>query len=316
MRDFSRAHEEYTFITLALALEREFPDAPPIGSTSAPGRERIRFRANPSLGFPPSEIQSVGAVDEHARFIDVTINLIGLFGPSSPLPAHVTERVIHAENGALRDFLDFFNHRLAALLFQIWKRYRHAFQYQGGASDEISEAISALFGRYGLGSSSQSSLSPQSLLSLTGLMALGSRSASIASTVLTSLLGVPCRIEEFVLSEFRIPEDDQLQLGKRGLELGRNTIIGEQASSIASHFRLRIGPLEQSGFLELLPDTEGYNRINAALGLMLNDPLSWSVVYELAPGAAPPFVLGGSRMGWSSILPPSEQRLFDVEILA
>ena len=101
------------FHELCLWLERAFPQPGGLGATLAPRQERVRFRANPILAFPAEEIASIEPPADPADPVVVTANLFGLYGPSSPLPPSLTERVILAEEaGALRDFLDLFNHRL------------------------------------------------------------------------------------------------------------------------------------------------------------------------------------------------------------
>ncbi len=298
---------DLSFVALALEIERRFPELPPIGNTRAPALERFRFRANPSLGFPPGEIADIVSPAADARFTDIIVNHLGLFGPSSPLPAHITERIIHGEGGALADFLDFFNHRLTSLLFVIWKRYRYAFRYEEGGSDGISNIAIALFGFHDV--HAHDDLPPvPTLLALTGLLSLGSRSAAIIEGIVTAAAGIGCRIEEFVPREFTLSPEDQFRLGAPGVMLGETTIAGETALSVAGHFIIRLGPLDHARFMSLLPGTEGYRHIDKLLRMTVSAPLSWAIELCLAPGEAPGLVLGEAAMGWTSWLdPPADQ---------
>jgi len=168
------------FNELCLWLERAYPPPGGLGATGAPRRERVRFRANPTLAFPAEEVAAVALPAGPGEPVIVTANLFGLHGPSSPLPPAVTERIVHAqEDGALRAFLDFFNHRLLALLFRIWKHYRHQHRYRAGGTDPITDAVAALFGKVGR-EGGDGTPSRTLLLPYTGLLALPPRSASSA----------------------------------------------------------------------------------------------------------------------------------------
>jgi len=68
------------------------------GGTGPPSREAIRFRAAASLAFAPGDIAEVEEIEEPPapwepprRLHRITVNFLGLYGPSSPLPNHVTE---------------------------------------------------------------------------------------------------------------------------------------------------------------------------------------------------------------------------------
>jgi len=109
---------------LALVLDGAFADAPPIGEATDPADERVRFRAHPGLGFPDGEVRAL--VQPESGPLVVFQSLLGLHGPSSPLPPYITERVI-ADDGAegtLARFLDFFNHRLVALMLRGFRHRR------------------------------------------------------------------------------------------------------------------------------------------------------------------------------------------------
>lgn len=55
-------------------------------------KEQVLFRANPSFGFPSSDVSEISP---HAsgRF-EVAVNFMGLYGPASPLPDHFTQSII------------------------------------------------------------------------------------------------------------------------------------------------------------------------------------------------------------------------------
>ncbi len=296
------------FLELCLWLEKVFPQPGGLGSTVSPGRETVRFRANPSLSFPAEEIAAIGLPPEPGGPVTVTANMFGLHGPSSPLPPALTERVILAEDsGALRDFLDLFNHRLLSLLFLIWKHYRHGHRYQPGATDAISRAVAALFG---METDNRRTARPL-LLPYAGLLALSSRSASVMSSIVGDRLGVPCAVDEFVQREIRIPADALWSLGTASSALGRDSVAGETMGDIAGRFRVRLGPLDAARCDQLLPDGKDYQSLVEIINLTLRDPIEWDLAFVLHPGEARPLILGQTRLGWTGWLEISTETLVE-----
>ncbi|MDH5546864.1 MAG: type VI secretion system baseplate subunit TssG [Gammaproteobacteria bacterium] len=95
------------------------------------------FKTNPSLGFRHSDIESLfttEASDEDAvSSLNMMINFIGLHGVNSPLPTFYTEDLLglHEDEAVVRQFFDFFNHRIIELLYLIWKKYQVFYEHQG-----------------------------------------------------------------------------------------------------------------------------------------------------------------------------------------
>jgi type VI secretion system protein ImpH len=285
-------------------VSRDHPEATPVGSTASVANEVLRFRANPTFAFPPGEI---AAVKPHAALpgvLDVTVNLIGLYGPSSPLPTVFTERVLDQDTGgAVADFLDLFNHRLTGLLFQIWKHYRHDLRYETGASDPLSLAAGTLMGLLPLpGGALEGARS--ALLPYTGLLAMASRSADTVSRVLGHYLGLDCRVEEFVLRRIAIPSDLCCRLGGPR-ELGVDSVIGESVQDIAGHCRIWAGPMPFARYLEFLPDGRSYAGLQDAIEFVVNGPLSRDLGLIIHAGEASGWGLGTGKLGWTTWLVPS-----------
>ena len=296
------------FFELCARLEEMFPDATPIGETGAPAREPARFRANPTLGFPSEEVASVRLPQRPGEKAEVVVNLLGLHGPSSPLPPAFTERIIFAEDGgALRAFSDFFNHRLLSLLYRVWKHHRHHNRYLPGGADPISGAVTALFGMHG--AKTDAAMPARTLLlPYAGILALYSHSAPIVAGVVRHYFGIPCTIEEFVPREIIIPEEDRFKLGGANGELGVGTVAGESMRDVMGKFRIRLGPLDAAQFEALLPDGDAFRILQELIRLSVREPYCWDHAYVLARGEAAPARLGESRLGWSGWLDPDPDR--------
>lgn len=291
-------------VALALAIERANPDVPPIGEAGHPAEERVRFRAHPGLGFPDREVRSiVPATGERGRAA-VFQSLIGLHGPSSPLPPYVTERVIADEgsDGALAGFLDFFNHRLAALLVRGFKHRRHHLRYAPGGLDPVSRRVLALAGIPPEGDVRLPA--PPRLLPVLGLLALADRSAPALAAIVSTVCGHPCRVEEFVPRSVEIPPGDRALLGRSGASLGLDMVIGERVEDRLGGFRIRIGPVGRETLDDLLPGTPGRRALDEIVAFAVRAPLASDVAVVLAPGETPEWRLGDGRLGWTTWAAP------------
>jgi len=296
------------FLRLADILQSHYPDAAPIGSTRSPAQEAVRFKANASFAFPASEIASVAPSAEIPDGVDVRINLLGLYGPSSPLPTSYTERIIHAENSnALGDFLDLFNHRFAGLLYLALRHYQHHLRYETQGADPISQAVAALFGLPPLVGDARADGRRPMLLPYTGLLAMHSRSAASVGRVVSHFFAFECEVEEFVPRWIAVPDDARFSLGGADRELGVDTILGETMEDATGHFRLWCGPLPFARYKELLPDRPQTKDLHWLIDFIVRDPLSRDIGFRLEAGTTPDWLLGEGELGWTTwTVPPRE----------
>ena len=91
------------------------------------------------------EVAAAAPGQSSAHYV-IEATCLGLYGPDSPLPAYVNERIVARDRDAtaLRDFLDLFNHRILTLLCRIARRYRHIRVFDGAATDEIRQMVDIL----------------------------------------------------------------------------------------------------------------------------------------------------------------------------
>ena len=148
--------------------------------------DRLEFRANPSLGFPASDIDRVDFFEEHGQVrARLRVNLLSLVGAGSPLPAFYGEQALGEEDGnPTRDLLDVFHHRLQRLMLPIWRKYRYCASFQSGAQDPFSEQLFALIGLGGENIRKASQLNWKRLLPYLGLLSLRAHSAALIEAVL------------------------------------------------------------------------------------------------------------------------------------
>ena len=272
------------------------------GAYLAPSREYIRFRAARHMGFPPADIARIsleetpgdGFGERTTRYV-IEATCLGLYGPDSPLPAYINERIVarDRDSTALRDFLDLFNHRLLTLLCRIGRRYRHIRVFDGDATDEISLLCGALIGEPDPGT--RPSNNEARAFRLRNAARLGRFAASARSleAVVSDRFGaLEVRIEEFVRRTVFIREEQRNRLGVHGNVLGASALLGDRVASRTSGIRLWLGPFSAVRLHAFLPGGDARHTLDALLRRVLPAPFDYDVVLRVAPGAATPARLG------------------------
>ena len=129
-----------------LLLERERPQALPLGTGNAPRAEAPRLRgpllplfASKRGGKPARRPAATGAV--HPVF--------GLGGPDGPLPYAYQEWLqqrARQKDHAPAEFLDLFQHRLLSLLYRVLRKHRVALGFAVPAATPVQAQLRALSG--------------------------------------------------------------------------------------------------------------------------------------------------------------------------
>lgn len=259
---------------------------------------RIRFTATPTMGFPATDITAIAANagPDGRQSLEVEVPFLGLYGPSSPLPAFVTEHVIarDRDNDALRDFLDLFNHRSVELLYAIWRKYRHSVTYRTGGTDPISRYVIALMGLLSLGAA-DNELSLESLLPFAGPLAVAGHSAPLlASLVSRQFGGVPVHVEEFVPRRATVDDAQKARLGVRNATLGDDWVLGGSVPDLTGKFLLWIGPVGIDRYRAFLPGLPDRKRLSELVDATVRTRLDYDVMLIVRDDEVPDWRLGQS----------------------
>jgi len=315
IQDLTAGARGFSFFQAVRLLEASEPDRPRVGRRGPVREEAVRFRPNLSFGFPGADLDRVEPLEGDGPPYRVTVNFLGLYGASSPLPAFITEDILDADpdESGQRDFLDLFHHRLISLFYRCWRKYRHQVQYRAGAKDETSGRLYALAGlgmpelREGL------ALDRERLLSYLGLMALRGRSPAKIAGVLTDYLGgVPVQVESFVPRTVHLGPAARNAVGRRHTRLGRDFVLGSNVRDISGKFRVVLGPMSLARLRRHLPGAPDHAPVRALVRLMLSEPLAFDVTLRLKADEVPKWDLepeGPCRLGWTTWLgkrPPGE----------
>ena len=171
-------------------LEKAMPDHPPLGSTTHPADDPVRFRPDPGMGFPAAELKAIETDEQHpARPATVRTRLLGLYGVDSPMPTAFIDDIAQRREGheALEAFLDIFNHRIFTQFYRIWRKYFYPATFEAGGSDATSQCLLGLIG-LGIPGTAQRIATPVSrFLALLSVMRLPTRNAEGIMALVTLL---------------------------------------------------------------------------------------------------------------------------------
>lgn len=243
--------------------------------------ERVEFVANPSLGFPGSDVDGVEFFVEHGQQrARLRFNLMGLVGAGSPLPAFYGEQALgdSEQSNPTRQFLDLFHHRLQRLMLPIWRKYRYRARFERGASDPFSSQLFALIGLGGQTIRDAQELNWRRLLPYLGLLSLRAHSAALIESVLRYYFKhAELTIEQCIERRVDILQEQRNRLGLANHQLSENLVLGERVRDCGGKFRIHVRQLSWERFHEFLPIGEGYQPFCALVRFTLRDPLDYDI---------------------------------------
>ena len=302
----------FDFFQAVRLLERTFPERAAVGRDSLPTKEVVRFRSNPTLAFPASQIQNLTEnfdefSDEQKR--EMFVNFMGLVSAISVLPAHYTELVI--ERARYRDttfwsFADIFTHRAVSLFYRAWEKYRFPVAYERG-EDDFTEFLFDFIGLGTRGMRGRLDLPDESLLPYAGLLSNKPVSAAALEATLSDYFQAPIKIEQFSGQWLELDDGSTTKLGKANSKLGANTICGTHVFDNQSKFRLRIGAVGFDQFKEFLPNGSGFAAICGLTKFVAGQEFDFDLQLILAAREVPSCILTTRArrrpmLGWSSYL--------------
>jgi len=209
--------------------------------------ELLLFKNNPSLAFQKSDIHHIVFVQkEHKLRVEITLNFLSIFGASSPLPMHYSEKILEDSYNKqiLLDFLDMLNHRLKKLIYPIWEKQRYYMSYQDDLSDYFSKYILSILGLYSQTKGVPTSLDLHKLLPFSGILSMHQTSTISLLAVLKHYFSHEAiEIEEGIISKSIIPSSQHLALGDENSLLGENTYIGSFVLTRNLKFRIKFSKI-------------------------------------------------------------------------
>ncbi len=295
----------FGFFQAVRMLERLHPERERVGGYGDPADEVTHFHAHTAIGFPPSEIQSIELSRNSPS--DITVNFMGLIGPLGLLPYYYTllaaDRV-RARDGAMRDFLDIFHHRMISLFYLAWEKHQFAIAYERDQQDRLTEHLKDLLG-LAQTQSHELGVNVESLLFYAGLLAPHQRSAAALQQMMEDYFGVPVEIEQFVGGWYPIAEPTQCRLGDEesaSSRLGLGAVAGDEVWDQQARVRVKLGPLTREQYDQFLPDGKAYADLRSLTRFFSDDQFDFEVQLVLTRDEVPGCVLGADDapgpLGW------------------
>lgn len=300
----------FEFFQAVALLQRLLGDKRPIGGFSNPEDEAIRFRVNPRLGFPASDIQEV-AVAEGAP-ASMMVNFMGLTGPSGVLPHPYSELILErlrVKDRSLAAFFDIFNHRTISLFYRAWQRSRLPASYGAGTRDFFTQYLYDLLGLGTVGLRDRQAVEDEALMHYLALISMQSRSAVALEQMLADYFEVPVEVQQFTGTWYHLDEATQCKMDadKESLaaQLGTGAVVGEAVWDRQGCIRIRIGPLDMRRYNEFLPGAKAFTALRAITRLFGNDCLDFEIQLVLDAHDVPGVELNTeatqpARLGWTS----------------
>ncbi|MCE4057987.1 type VI secretion system baseplate subunit TssG [Pseudomonas sp. Au-Pse12] len=308
LSELSRGIREYSLFQAVMLVVDRLRDAHPNLSDDEL-YDQLEFQANPSLGFPGSDVDRVEFFEEHGLLhARLRFNLIGLFGAGSPLPAFYGEQALGdgEEGNPTRHFLDLFHHRLQRLMLPIWRKYRYRASFSSGALDPFSSQLFALIGLGGVEIRQARELNWKRLLPYLGLLSLRAHSAALIEAVLRYYFKhAQLVIEQCIERRVEILHEQRNRLGLGNSVLGEDLVLGERVRDRSGKFRIHIRELDWQRFHEFLPIGFGYQPLCALVRFTLRDPLDYDIRLVLRQEEIRELCIGeqnACRLGWTSWL--------------
>ena len=300
----------FRFFQAVRLLQRTFPERARVGLFADPADEVVRFAANPDLSFPAGEIQEVEG--EPGSRWGMMVNFMGLVGHMGVLPHHYSVQVMErnrARDYALRDFLDLFHHRLVALFYRAWERYRFYVPWERGEEDRITAHLYDLIGLGSAGAREALDIEPESLLGYVGLLGPHQRSAGALQQLLEDYFEVPVEVEQFAgawyemsgVAQCRIDDEE----GDAVTRLGFGALVGDEVWDPNARARIVVGPVPMERYRDFLPTGRAHREMRAITRFFTDDQIEFELRLILDKDEVPPISLGADEatpLGWSSWL--------------
>lgn len=306
---FEQGHR-FGFYQAVKLLEIIHHEKMSVGTTPDPLRETLRFKSNVRLDFAPSEVDTIKK-EPGRQQPKVLVSFMGLAsGANAPLPASYIELIldrVNKKDTAFRDFLDIFNHRLVSLMYRAYKKFHVGFDFKQPDQDRIADMLFSLTGLNTPNLRDRMVARDRSLLLYTGILCQQPHSMSGLETILSHYFQFKVRGKPFCGKWYNLEEDQYTYIGRSGQNqiLGEDAVLGKRIWDQQGKFRLHLGPLTLSQFLDILPVGYGYTPLCEVTRYFVGQEFDFDFSLTLNAGEVPESRIGkkrGPRLGWTSWL--------------
>ena len=280
-------------------LEQAMPNHPPLGSTTHPADDPVRFRPDPGMGFPAGELRAIETDSQHPqRPATVRTRLLGLYGVDAPMPTAFLDDIAQRREGhdALEAFLDIFNHRIFTQFYRIWRKYSYPVNFEAGGADATSQCLLGLIGLGIPGTAKRIATPVSRFLALLSVMRLPTRNAE-GVVALVALLAPKTRATVTPHWPQKIALEQPARLSvDHPVNLSQGTPLGACGLDANSELHLALfteNPNEARGWL---PDGRLYGDLLVLLRVYLGWRCTAKLQLSLPVSSLPPAYLGKEQL--------------------
>lgn len=309
------APRRFSLFAFVRGLSARATDKPPVGRSKLPAQDLVRLHQIPHTHFPAPTLDEVTMENGRASGGGYWL---GLTGPMSPLPLHLTEYACYERKYAkarpFNDFLDLIADRFLQLFYRAWAVTQPAVQADRPGDDRFASYVDHLTAA-GEGAGPGSAFPALSRLHYAALFA-SRRSAGAIEGGLQHLLGLPVELREYQPVERAIEPADQTRLGVQHHRLG-DALLGSRAFMVTDSFEVRITARNITEFRQLQPSGGLFRVAAEALDALAPSHLEWSITLCLPQPEVEPVRLDGrAQLGWSSWMgrPANDDMRADVHL--
>ena len=301
------AYDPFMAVGLIEQLERK---APRVGGDGPYDQEAVRFRHSRSLAFKPGDVHDIQRKPLHQRAsgleerIELTLNVVGLIGTSSPLPTYLaSEAAANDEAGdAKADFFDLFHHRLHSLLYRSLRKLEWPREHESQGGDAWSRRLLALIGIDTYDRPPLKHIRALDLLRIAPLMVTSARTAHTLELAIVEILGhllgeAEVQVQQFRGSFAEIDQDHKIKLGIENTHLGVSAVIGDMCMHRAGLARIVVGPLDEAGLKRFLVGGEAFVALRELLDILAYELVEFELELILGKETRRGAILGVSKIG-------------------
>ena len=322
----ARTPYRFGFFQAVRLLARLRPERRPLGADAPLSEEVCRFRSNPSLAFPASEIQEYRPPQSEDSAPQLVINFFGMVGLLGALPRGYTdaiqERRSRHRDRTLHDFLDLFSHRLLSHFYRAWEKYRGWIAYENAARleeqrrqegngalrtfvlseraqvDPVSQALLEIAGlgepalRYRIRDRDRLipriAIPDETFRFFAGLLSQRHNSAAGLEAALSAQFRWPVRVHQLCGRWLVLEQPDLAKIGRPGRsELSESLVVGTRVWDAQGKFRVEIGPLDFAAFSDCLPDGSANRPLTELTRLYAGPEFDFDFALRLNPDDVP-----------------------------
>jgi type VI secretion system protein ImpH len=292
----------FDFFQAIRLLERLRPELATLGREGPPAREVVRLMSHLSLSFPASAIQQIERREQAMTPPAMTVNFLGLTGPSGVLPHVYTEVMmerVRQGDRSLVDFLDLLNHRLISLFYRAWEKHHFLVALERSGDEPLARYLFELMGMGPEPLRGRHEFPDRALLPFAGFFARRHRPAVVLEGLLRDYFDLPVEIQQFSGRWLALEPGDLSTVGAAGRNnaLGVSFVVGTKVWDEQGKIRLRIGPLSFARFQALLPDGTEFRPLVQMARLFVDVELEFDVQLILRKEDVPSCRLGSAESG-------------------